>query len=382
MNVGILVPGSKAHPELMPDFMNAFKSCLRVNHCDTSIQIISEYIGYGGKEKEVYERAEKLLLIDEVDVLIGYLDFRVLPILQPLLYTTGKLMIVVNSGANHPENWVAPDNVIYLTLQHSFLCWLGGQSAIERGASQAVMASSFYDCGYFHTATMVRSFTDRGGSIAFNYINNQAHSKEFDIHSLTEFLSANNEVQDIFCVFDTFPAQLFYGQLNSFKGASKLHLFVSPMMLECDALSISNQKYQFAIEGYSPWLPANDNPINLAFTSNYNQQFGKDPSVFSLQGWETALILLKVLHLKPAGLEGSHICSCLENDPIAGPRGALVLDRETHFYLAPVYKLLINPMESTPRFTYTDFPRGLWEDYYKQVYEGVSSGWTNTYLCY
>ena len=253
MKIGVLYPRSKAHPELMPDFMDGLKLALKHFQLNNDVQLISESIGYGGNEKEVYEKAEQLLLLENIDILVSYIDLRVISLLEPLLNATGKLMIVVNPGANYPENWVPQPTTIYLTLQHSFLCSLTGSSAANNTNSGAAMATSFFDAGYLHTAAITKSYTKNGGNIIYNYVNNNLYNETFEITPLIDFLSTQKETKNLLCVFDTSPASLFYDRLNKYEESSRLHLYVSPMMLEQQVWKTNGNGYHFLIEGYLPY---------------------------------------------------------------------------------------------------------------------------------
>lgn len=381
MNVGILAPGSKAHPDLMQEFMSGIRSCLKKEQIDGDIQLFSEYIGFGGREKEVYERAEKLLLADGVDVLVAYLDLRVLPLLQPLLFSTGKLLLVVNAGANEPENWVAQPNVMYLTLLHGFLCWKNGLLAAQKDVREAILASTFYDCGYFHTAALVSGFTDKGGEICFNYISNQSNNHELDIGPLRTFFHDNPQVADLLCVFDSLPASLFYQQINQFQTGRQLRIFASPMMLEKQALC-HLRELCFSIEGYLPWLPAGDFSSNADFIHWYRKNAQQEPTVFSLQGWETGLLLQQIFLRNEWLRTENPVKAIFGNIGFPGPRGILSMDQETHHFTASIVHFSFQPGKETPVYQSLSFPQEEWKRYIGRRREGVSSGWTNTYLCY
>ena len=101
----------------MADFMDGIKAVFNQTELQSDIRISSESIGFGGNEKEVYEKAEKILVLEAVDILVAYIDLRVLELIKPLLYASGKLVLVVNPGANFPQNWVPQPNIIFITLQ-------------------------------------------------------------------------------------------------------------------------------------------------------------------------------------------------------------------------------------------------------------------------
>ena len=383
MKIGVLYPRSNAHPGLMMDFMDGIKTAVKQQQLNDHILLISESIGFGGNEKEVYEKAEKLLVLESVDMLVAYFELRVLEILKPLLITSGKLILAVNPGANYPQNRVPQSNIVNLTLQHSFLCWLTGKLTSPLNKANAVMATTFYDCGYLHTSAMVNSFVKEGGQITYNYVNNQRYDDAFDIKQLTGYLSSDKEANSLLCVFDSLPASLFYSLLNTYNEADSLSLFVSPMMLEQEALEKIAEGFKFSIDGYLPWHASLENNANRVFLDNYAQQTKKEATVFSLLGWETGLIVQEV-YLNSDGnySDGAAIAEKLGRVKINSPRGEIKLDLETNYFIAPVCKCSIKQNSGTLMIEWMEIPEKDWTGFVEIPTEVVSSGWMNTYLCY
>lgn len=381
MNVGILYPRSKAHPGITQDFMDGIKAYTGLQQ--TGITFISESIGYGESEKEVYEKAEKLLLIESVDVLVAFIGEKVLDILHPLLQACGKLLLVVHPGANYPYSWMPQANIIQLTLQDAFLCWLCGQDAGKDKAGDAVMASTFYDCGYLHLATMVKGYTDAGGNIGFNYVNNQVYDDRFHIDEMRNFLSDNTGQQTVLSVFDELPASLFYKKLNEMEKAGECSLYVSPMMLQPAALVNYGNGFQFSISGYTPWIPGADTAGNKDFENSFRLKTKREPGLFALLGWETGMILQQISINGSAGFEdGAGIATALQEISINGPRGDLQLDPATNYFIAPLVKCRLQNNSAQMETDQLPFPADAWETYIQLPTDGSGSGWTNTYLCY
>jgi branched-chain amino acid transport system substrate-binding protein len=378
MKIGILQPLSNVYPGMAKDFMDGFNSFIERQQLTGAVTVKKENIGFGGTEKEVYAKAEILLVSEDVDILVAYIDEKVTGMLYSLVQATGKLLIIVNPGANYPLNWVAQPTVVHLGLQHAFLCWLtGGLAGKEKKG--AAYASSFYDCGYLHSAAMVRNILGSGGQILYNYINNQAYDENFDINQLTDFLTANTACDNLVCVYDELPASLFFDRLQKFKRNDPLHLFVSPMMMTEKALGKKEEAYHFSIEGFLPWLPGMDKEENRHFMKACT----RPPSVFSLLGWETALILKAIIEQGGNNLqEGEELVSFLKKTTLAGPRGEMKLDHETLYYTAPAGRFTLEAGSVEPRVEWNSRPESEWKDFTSLQTEGVVSGWTNTYLCY
>jgi len=383
MNIGILFPRSAAHPGVGISYIEGLKTFLKEEGIADQYNFISESVGFGGSEKEVYLLAEKLLVMEAVDVLVAYIDERVLEMLKPLLYATGKLLIVVNPGANYPINWVPQANIIQLNLQHAFLCWLTGGLAARGGNTNALAATTFYDCGYLHAAAMLKSFARYGGNIMFNDVNNGLYDDSFTISAVTGFLSADTATRKLLCIFDTKPAALLYKLLNKYEGADGLSLFVSPMMLEEKALVAPDVGNRFSIEGYLPWKADMETKANLEFVGIWHRKIKKEPDIFALLGWETGMILQQVL-IRAEGryADGGAIVDELKKLELDSPRGILKLDPKTQFYQAPVGKYSIAAGQGKREIVWIDNTAKEWEAFIQEPTEGAVSGWTNTYLCY
>jgi branched-chain amino acid transport system substrate-binding protein len=383
MNIGILFPRSAAHPNMGLDFFGGLKIFVKQGGLNNDINFFTENIGFGGSEKEVYAKAEKLLLMDEVDILIGFIDEKVIDMLKPLMFASGKLLLVVNPGANHPHSWIPQSNIIHLGLQHAFLCALTGLKTGGKRNKKSLMASTFYDCGYMHLAAMVRQFLRAGGNISFNYVNNDLYDDNFNIRPLTDFLAANKETTNLLCIFDSLPASLFYHRLNAYEDAGNLQLCVSPMMLEPRALENLQDGFKFSIDGYLPWHSSFESAANHDFISACRQQTKKETNIFSLLGWETGMILQQIyLTCKDDCRDGNVVTEALKKNSITGPRGEMKLDPVTQYFIAPAIKCSIEKNSAKMEMEYNINLENEWEGFVEEPIEGVASGWTNTYLSY
>ena len=378
MTIGILLPHSNAHPGIFKDYMDGFNALLSQKELTGAITIKKESVGLGGIEKEVYARAEKLLVSEDVDILIAYIDEKVTGMIYSLVQATGKLMIIVNPGANHPLNWIAQPTVIHLNLQHAFLCWLTGKLAAGNNNQGGAYASSFYDCGYLHSADMVKNFMFNGGAILHNYINNQAYDDNFEINKLTDFLTFNPACENILSVYDEKPAALFYERLNGHQSEIPLRLYVSPMMMTGTGLGKMGEGFNFSIEGYLPWQPGKDSGGNTDFIKACT----RPATIFSLLGWESALVIEEIMNYKGLPQDGENQVEHLKQTRLEGPRGEMKLDPESLYYTAPVGKYSLKSGSTNASVEWDIEIEKEWKTFSSIETEGAVTGWTNTYLCY
>lgn len=382
MKLGLLYPRSAMHPSISIEFMNGLKACLQHNELQDTINITTDTAGYGGVEKEVMEKVEKLLVIDEADVLVLYLDQKILTPLKPMLEASGKLIIVVNPGADYPQSWQIQPNIIHLSLNHAFLCWLTGALAADKAGTKAAMATSFYDCGYLHGAMMVNNFTIHGGEIMFNYVNNQLYNDSFHINELMAYLASDKQTRKLLCIYDDIPAALFYNSLNRYTDAAELQLYVSPMMFEEKALLIKAGELKFPVNGFMPWHPEINTTANKIFCDAIVAKSGNIPSVFSLLGWEVAQILQKIISSATGYRNGNKAVQYLINTTIDSPRGEMMLHKETQHYIAPVIKAQLNGTGLQKNNVPVNDIESDWGSFVSNPPQGMVSGWTNTYLSY
>jgi branched-chain amino acid transport system substrate-binding protein len=383
MKIGVLYPRSQAYPDMLVDFNDGIKLALKHYKIDNNIELITHSIGNGGDEREVFEKTEKLLLLDDVDLLIAYIDVRVISKLDPLLTARKKLMIVVNPGANYLGNQPAHPYIVHLTLQHGFLCWLTGLLGSNDQKEGAAMATSFYDAGYLHIAAITTGYINNGGSITYNYVNNNRYDDTFEIKPLTDFLSAEKKTQKLLCVFDVKPACIFLDKLNQYEGSTSLQLFASPMMLDSKAWEKTDKGLNFSIGGYLPYHAAAANTANVEFRDIFTSHTKREPSVFALLGWESAAIITAVFNnCKSKYADGELITAFLKTSEVHSPRGGLKLDAETNIFVAPVFKAHLKNYTRTVIVTPVTNVAPLWDQFMNIRLEGHSSGWSNTYLCY
>ena len=379
MNVGILLPLSHTYPGISKDFMDGLNTLLLQKYPTGTVTIKKESAGFGGIEKDVYSRAEKLLVSDDVDILVAYIDEKVTDMLYSLIQATGKLLILVNPGANHTLNWIPQSTVVHLNLHHAFLSWLTGAWAAGSSYKQGAYSSTFYDCGYLHSADMVKNFIASGGNILYNSIYNKNNYDDFEIQGLTDFLTFRPDCENILCVYDELPASLLYEKLREHKRDQPLHLFGSPMMMTEKALEKTGKGYNFSIHGHIPWQPA----LETEFNQHFIKSCTRPATIFSLLGWETGLILDELLqNCKNDQKEGEPFINHLKKSVLNGPRGEMKLDPETLYYTCPVGRVEQKTGSTVPEIEWISDIENEWRSFTSLQTEGTVTGWTNTYLCY
>ena len=115
LRAALLLPRSTLFPAFGIDILNGIKSCLKHNGVQQEIDVRTDNIGFGLDEADIYTKAEKFLLQEDVDLVMVVADVRICELLEPLFTATNKILMMVNTGANFPETWQGSPT----TLVHS-----------------------------------------------------------------------------------------------------------------------------------------------------------------------------------------------------------------------------------------------------------------------
>lgn len=378
MTIGVLLPRSTDYPTMGFDLLDGLR--IKLN-CEgiSDIRFVPENIGFGEDKKEVYAKAEKLLLQDEADIIVAYLSPVNAALLHPLLEAAGKQLIVLDAGMNFPSE--APGaNVVHISLQGLHASYFSGKKAGENN-NKVIMATSFYDGGYRGPWAYNRGVQDAGGTIVGNYV---AHYKESEF-TIAPFLEAVNRNIDssVAACFSTYLSSLF---INSLHGQNRtlqqLDFHCSSYMFE-EQIASSYTLPAGRFYAYTPWVSTLDNPNNIIFTEEILERKDKKANIFHLLGWEAGIVAAYLLQ-QPQRSKVS-LKELLAGWSYESPRGKVTLHPETHFSFAPLYYA---EMSQTPgegvNVSILDKLEIDAAEHLRMMNDqptGVTSGWFNHYLC-
>ncbi|MBL7703174.1 MAG: ABC transporter substrate-binding protein [Ferruginibacter sp.] len=380
--IGILLPGSTLYPSIGMDFLQGIKSCFKFHEYDNVNYQVS-MIGYGLKDDEIYTAAEKLVVADDCDVVVAFAGDYHAAKLAPLFAAAGKLLIITNAGANYPETFDYPlSHTLFHSLNDCLCCFLTGKyAARQEGGHGAAMIASFFDGGYRHTHAMNNAFQLSGGAIKHYYVNH-FKKEEFNTDTLKAFINNNPDVKKILAVLSGDVARFIFKDLTAVQNELKLQWYASPMMFDCTPGDFEDAKPAVpdGMCGYTNWVPELDNEANRAFSGHYKNEHGKEANIFSLQGWENALLIMEYLQQRKAAANTEAAIDQLAGKQIAGPRGSIYLNEERHI-LAPAYLVSAKGnLQITVEDNINDTSEA-WLEMKAQIPDETFSSWRNTYLC-
>jgi branched-chain amino acid transport system substrate-binding protein len=384
LRIGVLLPRSSLFPAFGLDILNGIKACLKQYGIFDEYKLLTDNIGFGIEEAEIYTKAERLLLQEDADVVIVVADLGVGELLEPLFTTSNKLLLLVNMGAGLPESWQAAPTTIVHSLNLSFHARLTGQlAAKEDKHKKGAYVLSYYDAGYRQGYSMMINHQHSGGQPMYTHVTH-LKPEEFTLAPLEEFLAQQEDVRTLLCLFSGDMAELFCQAVAPMQEKLSIQLYASPMLLDAYRILItSRQTAALSIKGYTCWVPELENTGNTLYKSAFQKTANKEATLFGVLGWDAGLLLKEIQAQHQAGnTSAAEIVPSLSKVVYESPRGWMKLDANTFHTYGP--SQLISwaaggGQQSTEEFSSTEQE---WASYTAENFPADShSGWRNTYLC-
>jgi len=381
MKAGILLPRSTIYPLIGVDFADGCKTYLQYREIATSFELLTDNIGFGLDEAEVYSRNEEMLLKHNADVVVAFLDGRSAEMLQPLFTATNKILLLVNMGAHYFYDALSSPTTLYHTFDTAFNSRLTGKLAADENHLKGIMATSYYDGGYLQCYAMLSRYQQAGGNIGHNFI---SHFKpaEFSMKPLEDFMNTNPDYDTLFCLYSGDVSPKVFKELSVWQQTKNLHLYLSPMMLdealkETPGLSINMKQ----AKGYTAWNSALENGDNISFKKTFQETTGRKAGIFGLLGWETGILLEEIQKMMKEGNKGREVVKALQQKTFSSPRGWMKIDPQTNQTYSPSYLVSCNGNFDFAIGQIIEDAEEERKNFFTEIPEGAASGWRNSYLC-
>lgn len=371
LSVGLLLPRSTDYPALGFEILDGLR-CSLSHLGETGVQFVTENIGYGEDHAVNYARAEKMLLQDNVQVMIVYANASNAEALYGLAESSGRPFIFLDAGMQLPHNATTPQ-AYHISLQGVHACRLAGNMA-GAGNKKVLMATSFYDGGYRGPWGYVRGLEEAGGKVCGNYVSGFKEAS-FTIEPYLELLQ-NSGAESVGACFSTYLGRLFIKALKEKNpDAVSRPFYCSPFMAEEQFLAACDFPggIFYAIV---PWASTIENEAQYAFKACIQQEKNKAATIFHLLGWEAGSVAVQATRQGATSLAGFSYQS---------PRGEVTIHPDTHYTYAPLYKGVIGGDSQGRCALQVEELLPVTAAQHELVMNdrpgAVASGWRNNYLC-
>ncbi|MEZ0609352.1 ABC transporter substrate-binding protein [Fibrella sp. WM1] len=372
--IGLLVPQSSLYPTLPFDLTDGLKAGLAQAGL-TNTRVVMEAVNFGTDSLDVQAKAQKLLLQEGADVVIGMLSRRVSDALAPMFAAANRLLLLLDVVGEFFTGLPPSPHIYHHSLQASMGSWLMGRDAAALG--HVMQVASFYEAGYLQGYAQMHGVL-AGGSQMGKYVVTAHKAADVTLAEVQTGI-AEGKAQSITALYSGDMASQFYELYAQLP--ERLPTWVAPLALEEQLLATVPYRLD-GIRGYVPWSERLTNPLNDQFQETLRRR-GRRPNLFSLLAYEAAAFL--PTYLDQLGTQGYAELSHLDTFTFDSPRGPIAMNPTTHYSAGPMYAATLEASQSghcqladlTPDPAVGEaidslLAQGLLPNY---------ANWYNTYLC-
>ncbi|WP_185965934.1 ABC transporter substrate-binding protein [Flavobacterium sp. ZT3R18] len=323
--IGVLLPQSKQFKTLDRDFIRG----LKLPSLEVSYRI--ESISLGADERLIIDKMQKLHYQEEVSIIIGFFGHHKLSDVFEYASNHDILLIASDLGANLPYQLPTLKGVYCNSYGLHESSYLLGKFLQQREYKSIVSSSSYYDAGYGFLDALTQAFEENKTSFSGHYI--------------TPFLPRETETQlmlediesykpEVICAFHSgLYTQEHTRFLNENKLLEKYPYYLSAFCFDSELENEANKDHLFVV---GSWLgnencstTTSEGATNFEFITNYHENHSELPTVFSLLGYESGLIIKALLENTPQNTPTPLLIATMNRLHVAGPRGTIRFDPET-----------------------------------------------------
>ncbi len=345
-------------------------------------EFLIESIGTGGDYKLLHQKTEGLLLNPEVKVILAFIDLFAAKRIEPFVNAAGKILITADAGADVPGMEIPSPNHLHISLQEAYGSVLAVHDSIKNKQLKNIYITSFYEGGYLHCYAAARVWEKNGGEVKFNYVT-PFNANEMDIDLLASQMD-EHKPDALVLQYSAESGQVFQEKYISKNLPQNINVYASPFMFE--EAWISTLPYFFTnLQGYVAWHSSIKTQTNQDFCNFILEENAKDPNIFHLLGWDSAIIITEVVKAIKNKIGSSiQVLAETTKKTYESPRGELNWMEKHRHFISPMYevKLIDNKGFYKSEFTGNiSNESSAWLEFASDVPSGIISRWFNTYLC-
>ena len=379
LKLGWLFPYSGIFRNLKNNLQQGWELALQKEKSALAIEAYPEFIQTGA-QKDTEDALRKLLLYEQVDLVIGVVSTKVGLQLLPILEKERTPCLLMNLGADIPIREFSSDYLFYNSLHLWKSQWVMGRWAQKKYGGEPSINMSIYEGGYgLHESFKSGTAVAGAATVKLNIVKNFSSSP--DTSPLIQYLNQQRP-NHAHALLSGTEGQQFLRLFREQDLGSKMGLTVNPFMAEDGLLP----EIPAGLELYNAlsWSATMDNPENQAFVRLYKESCGEAPNVFSLLAYEAGLALAAATRDLPGKISREELTRMLGQVKPTGPRGGLSFSTRPLHTDLPVYIRQPVKMSLTgnPENRILEMETGIeWDDPSFAVGQSYLTGWQNPYLC-
>ena len=327
--VGVLLPYSGTYAALGNEITLGFNMALEEAGRTGEFEIVKE--DTEAKPPVGLAKARKLVLEDEVDVIMGLVSSGVLGAVRDFVDGAEVPLIVANAGNDEATGENCSPYISRVSFSNRQVSGPMGEWLAEQGVKTAYTLAPDYAAGHQMVEAFTQKFTEGGGEVVGGEFTPFGQTSDFGPY-LTNAKSSGAEA--LFVFYAGGEAISFVKQYGSFDLKEDLPLYGSGFVTSPLYVAAEGDAAVGVIAALH-YVPTVDNEINNEFVETYKAAQNKAPSEFTIQGYDAAKALMAAID--SGASDRASIAKALRGLKFDSPRGPVEIDAATNNIVHDVY---------------------------------------------
>ena len=335
IKIGTLLPYSGVYTVLGEEITNAM--ILAFEEVDNSILGKTIELIKGDTEVKpniALQKARKLVSSDKVDILVGPVSSSVALAIRNVVVQSKTPLIIPNAGANVLTGEKCSKFITRISFSNYQINAPMGTWLAESGVKSAFLLAPDYAAGKEMMYAFKTKFEEAGGEILGEEYTPFRKTKDFGPYLARV---KNSGADAVYVFYAGGEAINFIKQAHSFGLGDVMKLTgagwtTSPLFLP------AQKDAAIGFIGSLNYVPSIDTEENNNFIKAYKDRFGRSPSEFAVQGYDSAKVIIKAIEALSGNItDKDKLAEAINAVSITGPRGPLTIDPETNNVIQNIY---------------------------------------------
>ncbi len=331
IKVGMLLPYSGVYAALGAEIETGFNIALEQfgSETDATFSIVSEDTEV--KPPVALGKTKKLILQDQVDVMVGIVSSGVLGAVRDMVDGAGVPLVVANAGNDEATGEACSPFITRMSFSNQQVNRPMGAWLKSQGVSKVYTLAPDYAAGRQMISAFADAFTAAGGEIVGQEFTPFQKTQDFGPYLAQAKASGADAV---YVFYAGGEAISFVKQYDSFGLKADMPLYGSGFLTSPLYVNAEGPAAEGVITALH-YVPTIDSPENATFVEAFKAKTDRMPSEFAVQGYDAARALIEAT--KAGATDRATLANALRQVSFAGPRGATSIDPATNNIVQPIY---------------------------------------------
>ena len=335
IKVGTLLPYSGVYTILGEEITNAMELAFKEENNEVLGKTIEIIRGDTEVKPNIaLQKGRKLISSDKVDILVGPVSSSVALAIRDLVVQTKTPLIIPNAGANVLTREKCSKYITRISFSNYQVNAPMGTWLAKSGIKSAFLLAPDYAAGKEQMTAFREKFEAAGGKILGEEYTPFRKTKDFGPY-LARIKGSGADAVYVF--YAGGEAINFIKQADSFGLGDVMKITgagwtTSPLFIP------AQKEAALGFIGSLNYVPSINTKENISFKENYVKNFGRIPSEFAVQGYDTGKVIIEAIKAVSGDISNKDkLAMAISKASIIGPRGPLTIDPKSINVIQNIY---------------------------------------------